>query len=98
MVSGRVKRRDRRNKYNEGIYFFFFFPLLHILLSYTKAYFYFLNHMALEFTQKVWLNSKSEKGHHDSHNNLKYYKLQICIHGGKGPNRLKNFETFKKFL
>lgn len=78
--------------------FFFFFPLLHILLSYTKAYFYFLNHMALEFTQKVWLNSKSEKGHHDSHNNLKYYKLQICIHGGKGANRLKNFETLKKFL
>ena len=87
MVPGRVKRQGRRNKSNEGIYVFFFF-LHYILLSYTKAYFYFLNHMALEFTQKVWLNSKSEKDHCDSQNNLKYYKLQICIHGGKGAKRL----------
>lgn len=68
--------------------FVFVFFLHYILLSYTKAYFYFLNHMALEFTQKVWLNSKSEKDHCDSQNNLKYYKLQICIHGGKGAKRL----------
>lgn len=54
--------------------------------------------MAVEFTKKVWLNSKSEKDHHNSQNNLKYYKLQICIHGGKGAKRLKNLETLKKFL
>lgn len=35
MVPGRVKRRDRRNKHNEGIYVFFF--LHYILLSSTKA-------------------------------------------------------------
>ena len=55
--------------------------------------------MALEFTQKVWLNSKSKKDHCDSQNNLKYYKLQICIHGGKGAKRLwKTLELKKKIL
>lgn len=45
----------------------------YILLSYTKAYSYFLNLIALEFTQKQ-KGFTSEKDHHDYENYFKYYK------------------------